>query len=282
MQLRIPSQIIRPETLLFEGTQDRCLVAWNIVVGMLYKCQRGHPWKLTHLEENTCYVGISFFNEKGKETRRASLAQIFLDSGESFVLRGESFNWTNKKHPNSPHLSRDDAYSLMCYVLEHYRSIRGQYPNRIVIHKSSNFWDEELEGFQEATKTIPKKDFITILNSNLKLFTQGQYPILRGTLLSLKDDTMGFLFSTGFVPSLKTYPGFSVPKALEIKPFNLDTSLVQVCKEILSFTKLDWNNTFVYLRMPVTIHISRKVGQVMSETEAHKFSELDSHYYFYM
>lgn len=50
MQQKIPSQIVRPETLLLDGTQERCIVAWNLVVGMLYKCQKGHPWKLTHLE----------------------------------------------------------------------------------------------------------------------------------------------------------------------------------------------------------------------------------------
>lgn len=282
MQLKISTQIIRPETLLQEGTQERCLVAWNLVVGMLYKCQKGHPWKLTHLEENTCYIGISFFKEKDKETRRASLAQIFLDTGESFVLRGESFNWMNANYPNSPHLSENDAYNLMKYVLSHYKLIRRHYPNRIVIHKSSNFWDDELEGFKKATCDINERDFITVLPSKLKLFTQTNYPVLRGTLLSLKDESIGFLFTTGFVPSLQTYPGFSIPKALQIKPFVLDSSLIKVAKEILSFTKLDWNNTFVYSKMPVTISVSRKVGSVMSETEAQKIQDLDSHYYFYM
>jgi len=282
MQLKVPTQIIRPETLQLEGTQERSLVAWNIVVGMLYKCQRGHPWKLTHLEENTCYVGISFFKEKGEETRRASLAQIFLDTGESFVLRGESFSWANKDYPNSPHLSEEDAQRLMSYVLTHYKLIRKHYPDRIVIHKSSNFWDDELEGFKSATKNIKSKDFISILPSDFKLFTQTSYPVLRGTLVLTKNESIGFLFTTGFVPSLKTYPGFSIPSALQIKPFVLDTSLLKVCREILSFTKLDWNNTFVYSKMPVTLSVSRKVGHVMSETEAKRICNLDTHYYFYM
>ena len=282
MQLKIPTQLIRPETLLFQDTQERCLVAWNIVVGMLYKCQRGHPWKLTNLEENTCYVGISFFKEKGENTRRASLAQIFLDTGESFVLRGESFNWVNNLFPNSPHLSKDDAYSLMTHVLKHYKSIRKNYPSRVVIHKSSNFWDDELQGFQEATNNIQLRDFITILPSKIKLFTQSNYPVLRGTLLSVENESTGFLFTTGFVPSLGTYPGFSIPSALKVVPFNLDSSFLEICKEIISLTKLDWNNTFVYSKMPVTISVSRKVGSVMSETEAQKMDYLDPHYYFYM
>nr|MBA4405292.1 hypothetical protein [Nanoarchaeum sp.] len=282
MQNKIPTQLIRPETYEFTRTQERCLVAWNLVVGMLYKCQRGHPWKLTHLEENTCYVGISFFEEKGKKTRRASLAQIFLDTGESFVLRGESFKWTNIKSPKSPHLSKEDAKNLISYVINYYEEIRKKKPERIVIHKSSNFWDDELEGFKDGTESIKKKDFITILDSPLKLYTGSEYPVLRGTLLTTSDPIHTYLFSTGFVPSLKTYPGYSVPKPLQIKPFNLDSDIRLIAKEILAFTKLDWNNTFVYSRLPVTISISRKVGAVMAETEAQKLDELDSHYYFYM
>ena len=282
MELKVPTQIIRPETLNFEKTQERCLVAWNLVVGLLYKCQKGHPWKLTYLEENTCYVGISFFKEKGSQTRRASLAQIFLDTGESFVLRGESFQWINKKFPNSPHLSKENAKNITELILDHYKSVRNKLPDRLVIHKSSNFWEDELIGFEEGSKDISKKDFITILDSNIKLFTDNKYPILRGTLLLTKNPQYNFLFTTGFVPSLNTYPGFSIPRPLLIRSFTNSTDIRKIAEEILSFTKLDWNNTFVYSRYPVTISVSKKVGSVMSESIAQKMSNLDTHYFYYM
>ncbi len=282
MQLKIPTQLIRPETIEFKGTQERCFVAWNLSVGLLYKCQKGHPWKLTHLEENTCYVGISFFKEKGSETRRASIAQIFIDSGESFVLRGDSFKWDNPKYPNSPHLTKENSEKLIKYVIDHYTQIRKKNPTRLVIHKSSNFWDDELEGFKEGTQKIKERDFISINNSDIKLFTQSKYPILRGSLFYLDDDSVSYLFTTGFVPSLHTYPGFSIPRPLQIKPFLRTSPMKKICQEILAFTKLDWNNTFVYSKLPVTISVSRKVGNVMSETEAQKSEYLDSHYYFYM
>ena len=91
------------------------------------------------------------------------------------MLRGESFNWSNPKFPNSPHLSKEDAQSLITYVIEHYKNIRKNNPYRIVIHKSSNFWDDELEGFTIGSKDINEKDFVTILESNVKLFTQSTY-----------------------------------------------------------------------------------------------------------
>ena len=54
MKYKMPTQLIRPKTLLFKGTQDKPVIAWNLAVGILYKSQKGYPWKLTHLEENTC------------------------------------------------------------------------------------------------------------------------------------------------------------------------------------------------------------------------------------
>lgn len=281
MKLKMPTQLIRPETLQQDKTQELFLIAWNLAVGILYKCQRGHPWKLTYLEEETCYVGISFFKEKGKRTRRASLAQIFLDTGESFVLRGDSFNWVNRESPNSPHLSKDGAKAIIELILKHYKNVRkGKNPTRIVIHKSSNFWDDELNGFLEATKDIKKKDLITISDSDVKFFGSDKYFILRGTLIS-KDNTH-FLYTTGFVPTLGTYPGMTAPRPLLIRSYHLDSDIKKVCEEILSFTKLDWNNTFVYGKFPVTISVSRKVGSIMAETVAQNIEELDPHYFYYM
>ena len=283
MKVGIPTQLIRPETLIFKKTQEKCLIAWNLVVGILYKCQRGHPWKLTYLEDNTCYVGISFFKEKGKITRRASMAQIFLDTGESFVLRGDSFNWTDRKHPNAPHLSKENAVKIMESVLKQYRINKdGQSPSRIVIHKSSNFWDEELEGFTESTENIPIRDFITLLKSDIRFFRDGTYPILRGTLIETKNNSENFLYTSGFVPNLETYPGYSIPTPLNIKPFKMDSDIITVSKEIISFTKLDWNSTSVYKKYPVTIQVARRVGDVMSESLAQKMEDLDPHYYYYM
>lgn len=281
MKLKMPTQLIRPETLKQVKTQELFLIAWNLVVGILYKCQKGHPWKLTYLEEDTCYVGISFFKEKGKQTRRASLAQIFLDTGESFVLRGDSFKWVNRKNPNSPHLSMESAEEIIKLVLKHYKSFRdGKNPNRLVIHKSSGYWEEELDGFLKASKDIKKKDFVTILDSDIKFFTSNKYPILRGTLIKGKKNN--FLYTTGFVPTLGTYPGITTPRPLSIEPYHLDSDIKKVCEEILSFTKLDWNNTFVYSKLPVTISVSRKVGSIMAETVAQNIEELDPHYFYYM
>ena len=87
---KIPTQLIHPNTIKQKATQDMSDIAWNLTVGLLYKSQKGHPWKLAELEENTCYAGISFYKERGTNLTKAAMAQVFLDTSESFILRARA------------------------------------------------------------------------------------------------------------------------------------------------------------------------------------------------
>jgi hypothetical protein len=48
----------------------------------------------------------------------------------------------------------------------------------------------------------------------------------------------------------------------------LDTSINTICSDIMSLTKLDWNSSAFYTKLPVTIGVSKKVGSVMAEMVA--------------
>jgi hypothetical protein len=50
---------------------------------------------------------------------------------------------------------------------------------------------------------------------------------------------------------------------------------------MMGLTKLDWNSSTFYTRMPVTIGVSKKVGKVMAEMVASK-GEPPSSYKFFM
>jgi len=89
----LASLVVLPSLLLMvtrektvKKTQDKSDVAWNLAVGLLYKSQKGHPWKLAEFELDTCYAGISFYKERTTRASKAAMAQVFLDSGESFIL----------------------------------------------------------------------------------------------------------------------------------------------------------------------------------------------------
>lgn len=283
MKWNTPTQVIRSRTLLFKGTQDKSMMAWNLAVGILYKSQKGHPWKISKLEKDTCYVGVSFYREfEGKnEYRRTSMAQIFLDTGESFVLRGDKFEWNNDRLSNTPHLDQAGAKRLVQQVLEQYHENRGTYPSRLVIHKSSNYWPEEKEGFLEGARRTENIDLITVMDTPIRFFRSGEFATLRGTLIRLPEINECLLYTTGYVGIWGTFPGYGIPRPLLIRAANDDVDLTTVSKEILSLTKLDWNNTFVYRRKPVTLAVSMRVGKILSESEA-KNIRIDPHYYFYM
>jgi len=147
-----------------------------------------------------------------------------------------------------------------------------------VIHKSSFFSEEEIEGFSEAIGDIPV-DYVAIRQwSRFRFLRSGKYPVLRGTLISLTPNEH-LLFSHGYSPRLRSYPGHRVPDPLLIQHHG-DTEMQIVCKEILGLTKLDWNTISFNKKMPITLAFSKKVGLVLAEFPEDK--EVQSHYKFYM
>ncbi len=73
------------------------------------------------------------------------------------------------------------------------------------------------------------------------------------------------MYTVGFVPYLETYPGPRIPSPLEILEAHGDDDVLQVAKEIMALTKLNWNSTKFFSREPITIKFSREVGKILSE-----------------
>ena len=93
-------------------------------------------------------------------------------------------------------------------------------------------------------------------------------------------ETEGVLYTRGTVDFYKTYPGAYVPKPLKVTVYEQDSSLESLCQEILGLTKMNWNNTQMDGRLPITLECARKIGDVMkyvSSTEKPQVS-----YSFYM
>ena len=92
-----------------------------------------------------------------------------------------------------------------------------------------------------------------------------------------------YLFTTGFVSVLGAYQGYRVPTPIVVRPDeHCVTPIAEIAKEILAFTKLDWNSSHFCKKIPVTIEVSRSVGGVLAEPETKTLKDIDPHYYFYM
>lgn len=278
------SQIVRPSTMNFTRIkQDAATIAWNFAVATYYKAT-GIPWKLANLDEETCYIGISFYHEirKGKDNIRTSMAHVYLSTGESQVIRGSPFKW-DQRNNRTPSLTSELAQAVIEDVLDLYkRQRRGLLPRRVVIHKTSPFSDSEVEGFDNALVDVEAADYIHILeHPGIRLFSKSSdYPPIRGTFMY--SGSRFLLYTTGYVPLLGTYMGSTIPSPLYLQAFRMDSEPEEIGKDILALTKLDWNNADFNTNLPVTISVSRKVGEILSETTAQELDNFPTNYRYYM
>jgi hypothetical protein len=132
------------------------------------------------------------------------------------------------------------------------------------MHKSSRFDDAERRGFEAALqeKGISTHDFLWISNTTCRLYRAGQYPPLRGTLLMLDDREM-VLYTRGSVEFFQTYPGKYVPAPLRLVCDSSEQTQRFLAHEVLSLSKMNWNNTQFDGAEPVTLRASRKCSEVL-------------------
>jgi hypothetical protein len=262
MEVRVPIQLLTPKT--FEegarGQEDPATRAWNLAVGIFYKAG-GIPWRIKPQVEHTCFVGISFHHlrTKGAHVVYASLAQAFSTEGDGFALRGEAMPWNERDR--EVHLSAEQMTNLLDRVLDAYRDRAGRDPLRVVVHKTSAFSPEELAGAQTALTDIPEREVVTLRSGDFRVVRHGSYPPHRGSLFGVGDAS--YLFTTGFVPWLNTYPGPHIPAPLELVGVEGDPYVS--ANEILALTKMNWNSAAATAAFPITLRFAKEVGAIMSE-----------------
>lgn len=288
MQFGIPTQLVWPRTLRLtsvatpgQRTQDVATRAWNFTTALYHKAG-GSPWRLAELDPGVCFVGVSFYREVFGETPRihTSMAQAFTAAGDGYVLRGGTFEWDEQRDGKSPHLDKPLAASLLRDVIELYRKQnRGSLPTRVVVHKSSRFWEEEMAGFEEACELVPRRDFIALGSRGLQFYRKGDYPALRGTYVKFSESDL-LLYTVGYVPFLRTYPGARVPQPLEVLEHVGDSPWDLALKEVLALTKMNWNTADFACWDPITTAFSRRVGQILAEVPAGM--KIRPEYRFYM
>lgn len=99
-----------------------------------------------------CYVGLVFkIDTKHVNPDTACCAaQMFLDSGDGVVFKGNVGPWLTGK-TGEYHLSHDSAKQLLGQAIQAYREKHGgDAPKEIFLHGRTRFADEEWRGFQEA------------------------------------------------------------------------------------------------------------------------------------
>lgn len=269
MPYNIPIQIIKESTLTeYAETQRRTSppsdLAWNLTTTMYYKAG-GKPWKLAAARPGVSYIGIAFrLTDYLTNTRSAcSAAQMFLDSGDGVVFLGETGLWYSPESGQF-HLSYESAKRLLTGVLEVYRQLEGQPLKEIFLHCRSGINRDEFAGYRAACPSDVNLVAIRVRKewNGIKCFREGDYPVRRGTFIETSQRA-GFLFASGVIPNLGTYPGTESPVPLRIDIQHGEAPIQRVASDVLALTKLNYNACKFGDSEPVTIGFSNAVGEIL-------------------
>jgi hypothetical protein len=286
MDLRKPIQIILPMTYdkgarrnqksrpwKLKQLQDEATRAWNLHTALYYKAG-GIPWRLVRdpTQLTACFVGVSFYKTLDFSSLMTSVAQVFNQRGEGVIVRGGAAKIS--KEDRQAHLSSEDSKLLLNNALECYRKVHGNFPARLVLHKSSPFNYDELEGFRAAiaANRIDHYDLVSVGDSYIRLFRNGEYPPLRGTLLEL-DSRIHVLYTRGSIPFFETYTSKYPPVPFLFRCEDTTETPKKLAEEMLALTKMNWNNTQFDGRQPITVRAAKQVGSILKYIDENGFVE---------
>ena len=239
-------------------------VAWNISTAVFYKCG-GRPWKIDGIRDGVCYIGLVFkqLPENSKSGNACCAAQMFLDSGDGVVFKGNVGPWYNPQNGDY-HLDRKSATDLVRLAMETYTANKGKPPSELFLHGRVEFNDDEWWGFKDAVDEDTNLVGVKIRGSdNLKLFRNARMAVLRGTAY-VHSNRKAYLWTKGYVPRLQTYPGREVPNPLYIHAFRGNTDIKVILNDILALTKLNYNTCIFADGVPVTLRFADAVGEILT------------------
>ena len=291
MEFGIPIQLIRESTIVPSDTEIQEIpkrgltpisdIAWNLATAFYYK-SGAKPWKLSNARDGVCYIGIAFKRINNLEDKRTACcaAQMFLDSGDGIVFLGDEGPWYS---PDSRqcHLNRKSAKNLLSGILETYNQLHGKSLNEIFLHSRSEIDEAEYLGYQSACPDGVKLTAINVRleRDGVRLFREGSKPIMRGTFWKW-DDSMGYLWGSGYSPKFGTYTGLEIPAPMRIRIQHGEGDIKQVAKDIFSLTKLNYNACKLGDSEPVTIKFSNAVGEILVSNP--KVKEIKPQFKFYI
>jgi len=280
-KINAPVQIILEDTLLFRDKKDslysddmKAHLLWTQSTSTFYKL--GYlPWKLHNVRDGVCYIGLVFKTLQDYQKRSGfacCAAQMFLDSGDGMVFRGNIGPWKGKDE-KTYHLDENAAQELIKVALESYKTINnGILPKELFIHGRTRFTDEEWQGFNNAVSIFNSSINlvgITINDSDGFRLYKNNYPgnfkygIMRGLAL-ITSEIEAYLWTKGFIPRTETANHLEVARPLKINVFRGSCNIDTVLKDILCLTKLNYNACIYGDGVPVTLRFSDKIGNILT------------------
>jgi hypothetical protein len=259
---------------------DQCKVKWWLSLGLYVKAN-GTPWKMERVDNNVAYIGLGYAIRGSLKNKVVmGCSQIYDSSGQGlrFLLQP-----IDKPifYGKNPFMSKEDARRLILKLKEaYYQMDPNSRLEKLVIHKTTHFTKEEIEGISQALDGIPNIELLQIQQFNYWRGIRGNskgldnFPVLRGTTIQL-DDYSFLLWTHGSVINSEIYGTYNyyqgkrgIPAPLLIKRFRGQDTIETTSKEILNLTKMNWNGGQLYKILPVTLDFSKMLSKMAKQSEA--------------
>ena len=273
----IVTQIIEEKSV--HTNSDMAKIMWGLSTA-IYAKAIGKLWKPKLTRYNTAYIGLSYVQSiKNKEKISISCSQLFDSEGNGMELYLRPLKDPQIIQKN-PYMRSGDACRLMNNLKRIYdESVPLHKLNRIVIHKTTHFTKEEMEGITNGLAGVGNIELLQIQEFSawrtirFQNDTATPFPVQRGTVIPLDKDTF-LIWTHGSVQhdelagkNLNYYKnGRGIPAPLLVKRFMGKSSAQELVNEILMLTKMNWNSgDGLYKILPVTLDFAKALSRVAEQ-----------------
>jgi len=278
----IPTQILREDSAITYFC--RCSVMWRLGIALYCKAG-GIPWKLAQFDPEAAFIGLSYaICDREEIVRRPQFvtccSQVFDADGAGLEFLAYETDDVHIEREN-PFLSRSEMRRVMSRSLQLYqRQHGGKPPKRTVVHKTTAFKPDEVEGCFDALRTCESIDLVQVQqdvgwrgiliqrkDAEARKGFPSNYPAYRGTALQL-DGRTTLLWTQGNAPGAvggKDFykEGKGIPSPLMLHRFAGHGGWDTQTQAVLGLTKMNWNNDALYDRLPVTLAYAHVLARVV-------------------
>jgi hypothetical protein len=278
---RVPVQLVREDKALTYPC--RASVAWRVGLA-LYAKAGGVPWKLADTDDNTAYLGISYAVRRPDSHRPhfvTCCSQVFDAEGSGLEFVAYDAREVDVQGDN-PFLSRTEMFRVMTRSMDLYRRRHaGRSPRRVMVHKTTEFKPDEVDGCMEALHLCETVDLVQVvedvgwrgirIDGDRRGGAKGipaPFPVERGTLIGI-GPREALLWTHGDVRGIADRGGAyfqgarSTPRPLRLIRHAGHGPWDDTARAVLALSKMDWNNDALYDPLPVTMSYAKVLAGVV-------------------
>jgi hypothetical protein len=280
---RLPIQLVREDKAL--AYPCRASVMWRVGLA-LYAKAGGVPWKLAEADPETAYIGISYAVRPPDSDRPRFVtccSQVFDAEGSGLEFVAYDAHEVEIQRDN-PFLSRTEMFRVMTRSMDLYRRRHaGRSPRRVMVHKTTEFKRDEVDGCMEALHLCEAVDLVQIVEDvgwrGVRIdgqagATKGNpaaFPVARGTLIGLSPRE-ALLWTHGEVRGISERGTYfqgarSTPRPLRLIRHAGHGTWDDTARAVLCLSKMDWNNDALYDPLPVTLGYAKVLARVIKRMQ---------------